>query len=430
MKVVREKIAVKEPGRAAVTHREVELRFTRRGPILFQDAKTHRAFVLKWSGSEPGGAAYLASLALDRANNRREFLAAMGRWKIPGLNFVYADVDGNIGWIAAALTPIRGNRDGLLPVPGDEKFDWRGYLGVTDLPQSFNPKEGFLATANHNILPSGYKHDIGREFAAPYRYQRVRDRLESKKQWDLAGFKEIQHDCVSLPGRALARLLAKVEVDDDLKPFARRLAGWDGNLSVDSPAGPLYAAWLKELKETMLSLHLPKELHKTAGVLCGLPVLLAALETADAKWFGTDARAARDRLILATFARAVKRVRTLPARWGTVHTVTFRHPLGGSHGGFNIGPFERSGDEFTPNNTRHDDNFRQLHGATYRHLLDLADWDRGLATSAPGQSGQPGSPHYGDLAPLWSKGEYFPLAFSRKKVEEVMRHRLLLRPGK
>jgi penicillin amidase len=85
---------------------------------------------------------------------------------------------------------------------------------------------------------------------------------------------------------------------------------------------------------------------------------------------------------------------------------------------------------FTPNNTRYDGSFRQVHGATYRHLLDLSDWDKGLATSAPGQSGQPGSPHYGDLLPLWGKGEYFPLAFSRRKVEAVTKHRLWLRPAR
>jgi penicillin amidase len=90
----------------------------------------------------------------------------------------------------------------------------------------------------------------------------------------------------------------------------------------------------------------------------------------------------------------------------------------------------RPGDALTPNNTRYDDDFRQIHGATYRHLLDLSDWDRGLATSAPGQSGQPGSPHYGDLFPLWAAGEYFPLAFSRAKVEEVTRHRLWLKPAR
>jgi penicillin amidase len=97
---------------------------------------------------------------------------------------------------------------------------------------------------------------------------------------------------------------------------------------------------------------------------------------------------------------------------------------------FDLGPVERTGDGYTPNNTRYDDSFQQTHGATYRHLFDLGDWDSGLATSAPGQSGQPGSPHYGDLLPLWARGEYFPLAFSRKKVEAVTRHRLRLVPRK
>jgi penicillin amidase len=82
----------------------------------------------------------------------------------------------------------------------------------------------------------------------------------------------------------------------------------------------------------------------------------------------------------------------------------------------------------TPNNTRHDENFKQVHGASYRHLFDLADWDRGLATSTPGQSGQPGSPHYGDLLPLWAEGRYFPLIYSRGKVEGVTRRRLTLAP--
>ncbi len=431
MKVVRDKVRVK--GRAHA--RAIELRFTRHGPVLFQDARTNRAYALGWAGSEPGGAAYLASLAVDRARNRKEFLEALARWKVPGLNFVYADTAGTIGWVAAALTPVRKHHDGLLPVPGrDGKYDWQGYLSVSDLPQAFNPKDGWLATANHNILPPGYRHAIGYEFAPPYRYQRVRTRLESKNRWDLEGFKTIQHDHVSLPGRALGRLLAKSDLGDEaLKPFARRLIGWDGNLSVGSPAGALYAAWLLELRTAMYALHVPKELHESFKDICGVPVLLAALQSADPRWFGKEARTKRDQLVRQTFARAVQRTRGVE-RWGSIHKVTFRHPLGGlsaAHArAFNLGPLERPGDEFTPNNTRHDDRFQQVHGATYRHLFDLADWDRGLATSAPGQSGQPGSPHYADLLPLWNRGEYFPLAFSRKKVESVTRHRLRLRPGK
>src|SRR5205823_12416312 len=120
--------------------------------------KRHRAYTLKWVGSEPGGAAYLGSLAVARAGNRKEFLAALDGWKIPGLNFVYADVDGDIGWVAAAKTPVRPRHDGLLPEPGVGGFEWSRYLSVSELPQRFNPKAGFVATANHNILPEGYPH--------------------------------------------------------------------------------------------------------------------------------------------------------------------------------------------------------------------------------------------------------------------------------
>jgi penicillin amidase len=119
--------------------------------------------------------------------------------------------------------------------------------------------------------------------------------------------------------------------------------------------------------------------------------------------------------------------------WGRLHTTTFRHPLaalGPAYArAFDLGPVPRPGDSYTPNAAAHGANFEHTGGATYRHVFDLADWDRGVATSAPGQSGQPGSPHYGDLLPLWQRGEYFPLAFSRARVEEVTRHRLKLTPA-
>src|SRR5262249_23167306 len=155
-RVVHEEVRVK--GERAP--RPVELRFTRHGPVLFQDAKTNRAFALKWAGSEPGGAAYLASLAVDRATNLAEFQRALARRKVPSLTLVYADVAGDIAWVAAALTPVRKGHDGLLPVPGPGGFDWQGYLPFAALPQARNPAAGFFATANHNILPAGYEHAI------------------------------------------------------------------------------------------------------------------------------------------------------------------------------------------------------------------------------------------------------------------------------
>src|SRR5262249_15171711 len=159
-----------------------------------QDVQRHRAYALKWVGNEPGGAAYLRSLAVVRAGNRQEFLDSLSAWKLPGLNFVYADVDGTIGWIAAARTPVRPRHYGLLPLPGTGGFEWTGYLPIRELPQRFNPTAGFLATANHNILAEDYKHQIGYEFAAPYRFQRIQLRLSSQEKWDLRDFQALQQD--------------------------------------------------------------------------------------------------------------------------------------------------------------------------------------------------------------------------------------------
>jgi penicillin amidase len=117
-------------------------------------------------------------------------------------------------------------------------------------------------------------------------------------------------------------------------------------------------------------------------------------------------------------------------RWGGLHTITFRHPLANTPtraAAFNLGPVERGGDSLTPNATS-GPNFLQSSGASYRHILDFADWDRSVFTSTPGQSGQPGSPHYGDLLPLWAEGKYSPLPFSRKAVEKYTTNTLLLAP--
>ena len=431
MTIVSEKIAVK--GGKSET---IELRYTRHGPVLFEDAARHRAFALKWAGHEPGGAAYLGSLAVDRATGQKEFLDALKSWKLPGLNFVYADVDGNIGWIAAALTPIRPKHDGLLPAPGDAGFEWEGFLKVSELPQSFNPKDGWIATANHNILPEGYDKKIGYEFAPPFRYQRVRELLTARPRWELNDFRVMQHDVKSLLGLRLAKLLKDVDLrDKDLEPYKKTLVEWDGMLTVESKAGPLFAFWLRELQHEFTAQNVSPELRPALATLDGPQVMLTALEELSLRWLGDDAEKGRANLLRSTFARAVKQLKATPeakrARWGAMHTATFRHPLATQDPAyakaFNLGPIERPGDANTPNNARYDDQFNQIHGPTYRHLFDLADWDRAMATSAPGQSGQPGSPHYADLLPLWTKGEYFPLRFSKQKVDEVTTHRLNLK---
>lgn len=435
MEVISETIRVRGRTEPVAT----ELLFTRHGPVIYQDEAKRVAIALKWVGSEPGGAAYLGALSICRAHNRKEFVESLAAWKTPGENFMYADVDGNIGWFAAGLTPVRKSWDGLLPVPGSSgQYEWQCYLPLHELPQSFNPSKHWLATANHNILPAGYQHSIAYEWAAPHRFLRIQERLTGASKFTLEDFRTIQHDSTSLPGRALASVLKGMQTPVELAPYAKLVAEWDGLLSRESKAGPLYAVWLQELLAAFYAERLPKDARTERGDLRSVSVLLAHLTVPSEAVFGPEPEKQRDALVQKTFAAAVSRTQKLlghdPSQWswGKLHTAPFEHPMA-SRGAayaqaFNLAPVPRAGDSHTPLNTRHNDNFQQIHGASYRQLFDLADWDRGLATSTPGQSGQPGSPYYGDLLPLWANEEYFPLAYSRPKVESVTRHRLVLQP--
>src|SRR5262245_15051079 len=308
MRIVRDSLAVK--GRKEPL--PIELRFTRHGPVVHQDESRHVAIALKWIGSEPGGAAYLGALAVARAQNKEHFLAAIDACKVPSENFVYADVDGNIGWVAAAETPIRKGHDGLLPVPGEsDAYEWQGYRQVSELPQRFNPPEHWLATANSNILEGGYPHEICYEWAAPHRYRRIRERLTAQPKFTLVDFQSIQHESTSLPGLALGRILKSAQVPAELAPLKKLLTEWNGVLSVDSQAGPLYAAWLQELTKAAYADRMPADARTERGDLRSISTLLEQLERPTAAWFGAEQAKARDELLRTTLAAAAARVKKL-----------------------------------------------------------------------------------------------------------------------
>jgi len=438
MTVRREPVSVKRGDTLETEY--IELRYTRNGPVIYEDRARHRAYALRWMGSEPGTAAYLSSLAVDRAGNWKEFLKAVEGWKAPSENIVYADVDGNIGWIAAALTPVRQGWHGLLPVPGAGGYRWDRFLRVKDLPQAYNPPTHYLATANHNILPPGYPHEIGYDWVADFRFRRVDERLKSGQEFTLADFIEMQHDNVSIPGRQLVGLLSTVVIEDPaLTPFARLLQDWDGALTKQSQVGPLYVLWRQELVDAFFGMKVPKHLISAAKNRGGIPKMLAELSSPTGTWFGDSPKASRDRLVRESLSRAVKRTKQAlgddPSVWelGRLQRVLFEHPLAkldpAYQKTFSVGPYASESGPHSPNQARYDADFNRRHGATYRQVFDLADWDKAMATSAPGQSGQPGSPHYADLAPSWVDGRYFPLMFSREKVELVTQHRLILKPS-
>jgi penicillin amidase len=426
MTVERERILVK--GGEPV---EVELKLTRNGPVIWEDMASKRVVAIRWTGAEPGTAGYLGSLAIDRVENWEGFLEAMKAWKIPAENMVYADVDGNIGWIAAGLMPIRDGYSGLLPMPGhSSQYDWKGFRAVGELPRRYNPKENYIATANHNILPSGYPHDLAFDWAAPFRFQRIDEVLRGGGKFTIEDFQRLQHDETSLPARQLIALLEKLpeEGSAELAEARKMLQGWDKVLHRNSAAAALFEVWLKRLTPRFVESQLPPESRELVSRNLDVPTFLRMLSAAPED--------VRKQVMFESLADSFRETQSLLGakasawRWGDLHTITFRHPLANTppRGSvFNRGPVERGGDGMTPNATS-GPSFSQASGASYRHILDFADWDRSVFTSTPGQSGQPGSPHYDDLLPLWSEGKYSPLPYSRGAVEKHTAHKLVLAP--
>lgn len=413
MDVEKDTIAVK-----GLAPRTVELKYTVHGPVIFEDRERRRAFALKWVGAEPGGAGYLPALSLMRARNWTEFRQAAGRYKVPSENLAYADRLGNIGWIAAGWAPLRKNWTGLLPVPGAKgDYEWSGFLPIADHPQRYNPREHFIATANHNILPAKYPHQLAYEWAQPFRFERLVEMLQGQKRLTVAQMAEMQSDIVSLPARRFQAALKRTTLapaNARAQTLLTQFLQWDGALRTGSTEALLFEVW---------STRLGPALH---GDVLGSRVefrhILQTLEANPA----AHAKLLRDTLdaSVAELERAFGADTTL-WQWGRVHQVQFRHPLGKAT--WNRGPFARPGDANTVNATS-GAAFRQTAGASFRMVLDPSNWDNSVITNVPGEVGDPASPHYDDLIQPWSSGKHHPLPYSRRAVEAAAAERLRLLP--
>ena len=421
MKIIRERIPVKG-GKSY----EATLKFTRHGPVLYEDEAHHKAVALRAAWLETGCAPYLASLRLDQARTWEDFRRAVFTSRTPSLNFVWADRSGDIGWQMAGLTPVREGWPGLLPVPGDGRFEWRGFIPPPELPSRHNPESGFIATANEDNLPAGYPREIGYIWDAPFRFLRISEVLGSKSEMEIADMTALQQDFLSIPARRLVPLLKNLRSDDALvQTCLAVLRGWDFVLSPDSAAAAIYVAWQRALLDALNARLFPPEF---SGFLPGksLTKLIGWVESADPR-LTPDGPASRDKLLLESLRQAAVSLEKIfgPAtekwRYGDdrVHHVLLRHPLSAAAGDetrrrLDIGPLPRGGSGQTVNMTSDSDN--QAAGATFRFVVDLADWDLALGTNSPGQSGDPANPHYSDLFGPWAEGRYFPVCFSRARI--------------
>ena len=413
------------------------LKFTQHGPVLWEDGK--RALALHWVGTEPGTAPYLTGLSLDRAHNWKEFLAAMARWKTPPENFVYADRAGNIGVQSAGLTPLRGRGNGLLPAPGWAGYEWRGFVPFDQLPRQYNPARGFIATANNKTIPANYPYKVGFSWSTD-RIARIRQVLgearDARQKLTVEDMARLQNDVVSSPAQEIVRVLAASPAAKD--PAAKLLLTWNGALTRDSAAGALYEVWLGKLYGALVKMISPNQ--KGASIYMGADAIARLLAHPSEEFFGANAEAKRDQMLHDTLDAAYAQMQHLLGpdssawSWGRLHTMRFRHvldPIGNLAAFLEPAPVPRPGDGTTVDATwNRMDNFDQLGGASYREIFDLSDWDHSRAVNVPGESGQPGSPHYLDLLPLWRDGKYFPLAYSRQAVEKQAAGKLELLPEK
>ena len=448
MEVERQLIPVKDGDPA-----EAELRFTRHGPVIYEDTEKNVAFAVRAAWLEPGMAPYLGSVDYMRAEDWDGFLAAMNRWGAPGENQVYADARGNIGWKPAGLVPRRPNWDGLLPVPGDGRYEWDGFLDADELPVEFNSPRGWVASANEMNLPEGYPHEekkVGFEWYAPYRYQRIAEVLGEKPGFSLQDSVKLQTDYLSVPAcRIIARLQRLRLSDPELERALEMLTGWDCVLYADSAPAALFEVWyclhLRQalLKRAMEGFVGPGRLDE--AVYRVMPVedqagdarmVLKTLEKLDVK----PGHEAVDEVLSSTLKEATNHLEGLLGadlsdwEWGKLHQVHMVHPLSPlvdwrTRGRLDVGPAPRGGSGDTVGNTAyHLENLRQTGGSSWRVVVDVGEWDRSRFINSPGQSGDPASPHYSDLFGPWARDEAVPLLYSREKVEAAAERRIMLEP--
>ena len=433
MKEIRETIPVKNETPVHVT-----LRYTIHGPVTFIDSANHKAYAVRSASLEPGGAPYLSALRIDQAKTWEAFRDACSYSHVPALNMVWADKKGNIGWQTVGLVPIRKNFSGMVPVPGDGRYEWSGYLPIKERPHTFNPAKGFIATANQDLVPKDFTHEETAGFMWPdaFRGDRLNAILSADKKMDIGKMKALQTDYFSVPASALVPMLSSIGMDQELAKKAKeKLATWNFVLDKKSIPAAIYVMWEHVLMQQANLQLVPENIQPFISVQT--TKLIGWLQNPDQR-FGVDAVAARNKFLKETFELAVNQLQDKLGdmnnwQYGQEkfkHSVMI-HPLGNLvndrwKNKLNTQVLPRGGYGHTIGSTGDGDN--QGTGASFRFITDTGDWDNAWMINSPGQSGNPASDYYKNLFSLWANDQYFPAYFSKKKILAVTATRMLMSP--
>jgi penicillin amidase len=436
MKVISETIPVK-----GQEEELVELRYSRHGPVTYIDSVLNKAYAVRCAWLEPGGSPYLASLRMDQAQSWEQFREACNYSHIPGENMIWADKEGNIGWQAVGIAPVRRNWSGLIPVPGDGRFEWDGYLPIIEKPNITNPENGYFASANEYLVPSDYSHmdAIGYRWSDSFRGDRAREVLGSGEKLDLKDMAQLQTDYYSKPASLLVPLLAIPHFEQYPNEISKRLLDWNFSLDPESVEAAVYVTWERILRKSIADQIIPENASRFFSNISmekTLDLLINPNQT-----LGEDPESKRNELIKSTFSSAVEKMAKDFGEniddWKYGHAgfkhIELKHSMDPMLSEeeklmFNTSLKPRGGNSYTLNNTS--GNNSQTHGASFRIIVDTGNFDEALGCNSPGQSGDPRDPHYKDLFNLWASNEYFPVYFSRKKIEANAGRKITLRPEK
>ncbi|HUO01257.1 MAG TPA: penicillin acylase family protein [Rhizomicrobium sp.] len=435
MRVIHETVPVK--GEAA---REVTLKYTRHGPVVFEDAIHHKAYAVRAAWLETGSAPYLASLRMDQAKTWEEFVEACSYSRIPAENMVWADRSGNIGYQAVGIAPNRPNWSGLVPVPGDGRYEWNGFLPIKELPHVKNPDKGYYNTSNEFQIPRGwpYKEALHYLWTDPYRAQSVAETLGSGRKFAIADMVQLQNSTLSIPARSLVPLLRDQDIADPIvKRAAERMLQWDFRLDKDSVAAGIYEMFQRRLIVNVRDAVVPQEARAYVGNPA-MERIIAWMQAPDGR-FGADPIAGRNAIMIKSLSEAVaeltKRLGADMETWklGAYHYARILSPFSAAvrpdlEEKYDVGHAPRGGDSYTIDATGGTDN--QGAGGSFKIVMDTEDWNNSVGLNNPGQSGDINDPHYRDLYPLWSQGKYFPIFYSRAKVETVAEAHVMLEPAR
>ncbi|MCS7061191.1 MAG: penicillin acylase family protein [Anaerolineae bacterium] len=417
----------------------LRVRVTRHGPILndvVSELKDEPPMALQWTALKPG-ALLRSVLMLNRASNWDDFRAALRYWDTPAQNFVYADVDGNIGYQMPGRIPIRAAGDGRTPVPGwSGEYEWIDEVPFESLPSVFNPPQGVIVTANHAVIdPRNYPYLLGTDWDHGFRARRILQLLGEKDRLSLEDMQRIQNDIHSLyADDVLPALSTLAPTDATAADALRRMQEWDRRSSRDSVGALIFETFWTQLAHAIFDDELGEDL---AGLALGVSTetreaVRRMLADPNAPWWDdatTPQRESQTDILLRALSKTVERLRARFGnnlddwRWGRAHQVTFSNQTLGRSGVrviesiFNRGPFEADGASAAVNNIGGgDESFRVTTAPSWRMIVDLDDLNRSLAVHTTGQSGHAFHPHYDDMIPLWLNGRYNPLVWQRDDV--------------